>query len=218
MDIDEIPAHFIKEVKGYSKRAHYERNAFKLSEQLGIRIRPGERTSVIPGPPPTIILSPELLGMPDSDHVRHELAHVFMWWTGVEKALVAEYGSHEAARPYIESLCHAAIGFLRAPQNLVNEGVRRYGVSARCVDWLRQQTKMSHRAALQRLVYDDPMATRAGFIMTGNYVRDVATCNFRLPFWVYDRVPEVHTRLPGEVNLSMRQFSQSALKVGICAL
>ncbi|WP_104992763.1 hypothetical protein [Deinococcus sp. NW-56] len=217
MDLADIPAHFIREVKAYSKRAHYERNAFRLSEELGIRIRPGEYASVIPGPPPTIILTPELLARKDSDHVRHEVAHVIMWWSGVEKALIQEYGCAEAARPFVEALCHAAIGFLRAPQNLVDEGIRRYGVSARCVDWLCRQTRMSERAALNRLIYDDPAATRAGFIMSGNYVRDIATCNFRLPFWVYDRVPEPWQVLPGEVNPSFRRLARR-LTVGICTV
>lgn len=219
MDIAELPAYFINEVKAHSMRGKYERNAFKLSEELGIRIRPGNRTSVIPGPPPTIILTPDLLGHRDSDHVRHEIAHVIMWWSGVEKALVEEYGSREAARPFIENLCHAAIGFLRAPQDLVDEGVRRYGVTARCVDFIRVQARMSPRAAMQRLVYDDPQKTRAGFTTSGKYIRDVATCNFRLPFWAYDRVPDVAVEFPqDEVKLSMRRVPHSPITVGICTL
>lgn len=73
MEIGDLPAYFIQEVKDYSAQAHYERNAFRLSELLGVRIRPGRYTSIIPGPPPTIILEPQLLGLRDSDHVRHEL-------------------------------------------------------------------------------------------------------------------------------------------------
>lgn len=218
MEIGDLPAYFIQEIKDYSAQAHYERNAFRLSELLGVRIRPGRYTSIIPGPPPTIILEPQLLGLRDSDHVRHELGHVIMWWSGVEKALVEEFGSTEAAKPYIESLCHAAVAFLRAPQNLVDEATRRFGVSASAAAWLREETRMTPYAAMQRLVYDDPAATRAGFVMSGNYVAEVAGCNFRLPFWRYDRVPDPSYVLPDEVSPSLVHIPGTTTAIGICSV
>lgn len=215
MDLSEIPAYFIREVKEWHALAGNERNAYQLSRLLGIRIRPGARNSVIPGPPATVILEPHLLGNLDSDFVRHEVAHVLMWWSGVEDMLIAEHGSFELARPQIEGLCHAAVGFLRAPQDLVNTALKRYGFTARAVRFVQVQTGMTPQAALKRVIYDDPHACRAGFITSGKYISDVATCNAGLPFWVFDRVPDPTLLFPPEANASFSRLPGGSRLIGV---
>lgn len=191
MEIEEIPAKYIKEVKKYSSAANHERNAYRLSEAVGVRIRPGNRTSVIPGPPVTIILEARLLGPVNNDAIRHELAHVFMWWSRIEEQLIEEYGCLELALPMIERLCQAAVLFLKAPQPIVNRAVRQHGVSAKAVRYVQKTARITAQEALYRVIYDDPTAARAGVITSGNYIADMALCNFRLPFWFCDRVPEI---------------------------
>lgn len=197
MGIEDIPARYLKEVKKYSSAAKFERNAYRLSEAFGVRIRPGDRTSVIPGPPVTIIIEPRLLGPINNDAIRHELAHVFMWWSKIEEQLIEEYGCLELALPMIEKLCEAAVLFLKAPQPIVNRGIRQYGVSAKAVMYVQKTAKVTAQEALYRVIFDDPAAARAGVITSGSYIADMALCNFQLPFWFFDRVPEItHIPLP----------------------
>ncbi len=214
--IEDIPAKYIKEIKKYSSMAYYERNAYKLSAALGVRIRPGIRTSVIPGPPETIILEPRLLGSLDNDAIRHELAHVLMWRTNIEQMLIEEFGYVELATPMIEALCRAGVLFLKAPQPVVDRAIRLYGVSARAVKYVHMKGRVTPQEALQRVIYDDPSAARAGMIMSGSYVSDIAQCNFNLPFWLAHRIPEVsHLKIPEGSQVSFCRGSHARQTIGV---
>lgn len=194
--METLPQDFIEFVRALQKHAKYEAHSYKLAKALGMRVRIGLTNYAVPAADsrPIIVLSPWYFGG-DNDVTRHEIGHVMLYWSGLERLIVQEYGLEEGMQ-IIERLCQQAVAFLRITQPMVDKAIRRYKVSARAVAYLQKLTGANPQTCLDRLIYDDPSAERAGFITSGKYISGIASCNVRLPFWLFDRVPEPKQVLP----------------------
>jgi len=195
-DFERLPSDFIHYVKDLHAYANHEQHSYKLARALKIRVRVALQNSALPNAAagPVIFLQPWWFAG-NNDVTRHELAHVMLWWSGLETQVLHEYGLDTGKR-IIERLCNQAIAFLRIPQPLVDQAVKLYGVSARAVRHLMEATQSSCQMAIDRLVFDQPSEARAGFLIAGNYISEIAICNLRLPFWLGHRVPEPQIVLP----------------------
>lgn len=213
-DTTYLAADFFQFIKDTQAWTGHERHALKLARALEIRVRVGllNRSNPEGLHGPQIMVQPWYYG--NSDMLRHEVAHVMLWWSGLEAEIIHEFG-HEAGWKVIENLCHQAIAFLRIPQPLVDDAVKKFGVTARAVQHLARQTGARPEVAMRRLVYDDPRALRAGFILNGTYVQEVAQCNWSLPFGWLDHVPKVRKSFPQDANVSYLKLPGTQ-SVGVC--
>ncbi len=195
-DMERLPSDFIRYVKALQAHANYEQHSYKLARALRIRVRVSLENSAMPSAVdgPVIFLQPWWFAG-NNDVTRHEIAHVMLWWSGLESRILKEYGL-EIGKKVIEGLCNQAIAFLRIPQPLVDQAVNRYGVSAQAIQHLCRVTRAPYQMVMDRLVYDNPTEARAAFITSGKYIAGIAVCNVRLPFWLFDRVPEPKILVP----------------------
>ena len=195
-DFERLPIDFIQFVKDLQAHAKHEQHSYRLARALQIRVRVALHNSALPNAEggPTVFLQPWYFAG-NNDVTRHEIAHVMLWWSGLEARIFKEYGL-ELGGKVIERLCNQAIAFLRIPQPLVNAAIKRHGVSARAVALLIKQTRAPHEMCMERLIFDDPTAERAGFMTSGKYISAIALCNSNLPFWLSHRVPEPRLVVP----------------------
>ncbi|RJF72806.1 hypothetical protein D3875_15910 [Deinococcus cavernae] len=195
-DPEHLPADFIGYVKALQAHAGHEPHAYRLARALQLRVRVGLHNYCLPEaqPDPLIVVQPWYFAW-SNDVLRHEMAHVMLWWSGLESHILALYGP-EAGWTVIERLCQQAVAFLHIPPPMLQDAVQRHGVSAQAVLHLQKQSGASLSTALRRLIYDTPDAQRAGFLTSGAYIRAVAQCNLILPFGWLDRVPEPLIRFP----------------------
>lgn len=206
-----LAADFFKHVKKLQEYAGNELHAIKLARALQIRVRVGPLNRSQPERS-RIMVQPWWFG--DTDVVRHEIAHIMLWWSGLEEEIVQEFGD-ELGWQVIENLCNHAVAFLRIPPNLVSEAIDHYGVSAQAVQHLRQVTRATPVQALNRLIYDDPHALRAGFLTNGMFIAEVAQCNWSLPFGWSDRIPEPALHFPSRADVSLVRLN-SLQTLGVC--
>lgn len=214
-DTDHLVADYIGYVKALQAHAGNEAHALRLARALEIRVRVGWVNRSYPELPDgaRVVVQPWWYG--NTDVLRHEMAHVMLWWSGLEREILEEFGD-DLGWKVIENLCHHAALFLRHPQPMVDEAVRRYGVTAQAVGHLRKLSGARPEEAMRRLVYDDPHAARAGFIASGVYIREVALCGLGLPFGWMERVPEPALRFPSEARASFLVLPGAGL-LGVCA-
>ncbi|MFC4424638.1 hypothetical protein [Deinococcus navajonensis] len=216
MGIDHLPAEFIWYVKEWQAATGYESSAWRALAQTDVRRRIGRDNYVITDlEPPVVSFQPWFYGW-DNDVVRHELAHLLLAWSRVEAHLIAALGSREAARPFIEALCNQALAFLQITQPMVDDAVKKHGVSAKAVRQIMRVSGARADRALHRLIQDDPDAQRAGFITSGNYIQHISNCNFPLPFWLFDRVPEPMLTFPAEANATAIRTPKRPQIIGVC--
>lgn len=202
-------------IKALQKYADHEPHALRLARALEVRVRIGVLNRTYPETPngPRIVVQPWHYG--NSDMLRHELAHVMLWWSGLEAEILAEYGD-ELGWKVIENLCNHAVGFLRIPPPMVEEATRLYGVTAQAVQHLQKLSGARPEVALRRLIYDDPRAERAGFLTSGLYIQEVAQCNWGLPFGWLDRVPEPALKFPKDAKVSFAPLGGGHSLIGVC--
>ena len=195
-DFERLPIDFIQFVKDLQVHAKHEQHSYRLARALQIRVRVALHNSALPNgnDGPLIFLQPWYFAG-DNDVTRHEIAHVMLWWSGLEARILTEYGL-ELGGKIIERLCNQAIAFLRIPQPLVDAAIKRHGVSAHAIRALIKRTRAPYEMCMERLIFDDPSAERAGFMTSGKYISAVAVCNFKLPFWLSHRVPEPQLVIP----------------------
>ncbi|TDE85320.1 hypothetical protein [Deinococcus sp. S9] len=215
-DTDYLVADYIGYVKALLRYAGNEAHALRLARALEIRVRIGTVNRSFPELPdgPRVVVQPWWYG--NNDVVRHELAHVMLWWSGLEREILEEFGDELGWR-VVENLCNHAVTFLRMPQTMVDEAVRRHGVTARAVGHLRKLSGARPDEAMRRLVYDDLQAPRAGFLTSGLYIREVAQCNLSLPFSWLERVPEPTLKFPPEARASFLTLPGGTSLIGVCA-
>ncbi|MFB9994110.1 hypothetical protein ACFFLM_19305 [Deinococcus oregonensis] len=217
MSADAWPALYIQFVKDIQAYLEHEPNSYKALHRLGIHVRMGRDNYVITqSKPPVVYLQPWFYGY-NNETVEHEYGHILLAWSNIESQMIQEYGSREAAQPFIESLCEQALPFLRITQPMVDEAVRRYGVTSRAVVFLMLKAKARPEVALRRLIYDHPNAERAGFITSGNYIREVARCNLGLPFSWLERVPEPSAWFPSDIPVSFTRIPHTHNLIGVVA-
>ncbi|UWX64164.1 hypothetical protein [Deinococcus rubellus] len=211
-DLERLPIDFMQYIRDLHAYANHEPHSCKLARALQIRVRVALHNSALPDadPDPVIFLQPWWYSG-NNDVTRHEIAHVMLWWSGLEARILKEYDVDTAKR-IIEGLCNQAIAFLRIPQPMADAAVKRYGVSAQAVAALMRQTRAPYQMAMDRLTFDKPCESRAAFLTSGKHIVGVSVCNFRLPFWVSDRVPEPHILVP-QASLLRRPHGTGLLGV-----
>ncbi|SMB93396.1 hypothetical protein [Deinococcus hopiensis] len=213
-DTSYLAADYLYYLKAVQKELRHERHALKVAHYLGIRIRIGWANRCTPDHPngPLMVVTPWNYG--NTDVVRHEEAHIILWWSGLEAEIIAEFGEELGWR-VVENLCQFAVGFMRITQPMVDEAIRRYGVSAKAVRYLQKVSGADALTALNRLVYDDPRSCRAGFLLSGCYVAQTAECNWGLPFRWLDQVHNLRKRFPEDANVSWLKLTPSQT-LGVC--
>lgn len=214
-DTSHIVVDYIKFLKGLQDLTDHEAHALRFARLLKMRVKMGLINRAYPEalPNPVIVVQPWYFG--NSDMLRHETAHVALYWSGLETEILAEFGP-DLGWKVIENLCKQAEAFLRIPQPMVDDAVKRFGISAQAVRHLQKLSGASPDVALRRLIYDDPRAQRAGFIVQGLYVTEVALCNFGLPFGWLDQVPRLRPLFPDDAKLSVSRLPGRARLLGVC--
>lgn len=214
-DPEHLPADFISYVKRLQAHAGHEAHAYRLARTLQLRVRVGLHNYCLPEaqPEPLIVLQPWYFGW-SNDVLRHEMAHIMLYWSGLESHILSIYGPEDGWN-VIERLCQQAVAFLHIPPAMLQDAVQRYGVSAQTVLYLRQRSGASLSTALRRLIYDVPDAQRAGFITSGAYIREVAQCNLTLPFGGLERVPEPMSHFPQQANVTTVNVRHKHSTVGV---
>ncbi|MVN86854.1 hypothetical protein GO986_08765 [Deinococcus sp. HMF7620] len=213
-DTSLLASDYIHYVKAVQRQLGYEPHALRLARALDIRVRIGWANRCTPDHPdgPLMVVQPWHYG--NTDVIRHEEAHILLWWSGLEAEIIAEFGEELGWR-VVENLCQFAVGFLRITPSMLDQAVKRYGVSARAVKHLQKLSGADVRTAMNRLVYDDPRSCRAGFLLSGHYVSDVAQCNWGLPFRWLEEVPKPMRRFPSDANVSFLKLTPSQT-LGVC--
>lgn len=213
-DTAHLAADYIHYIKAIQKQLNDEAHALRVARALNIRVRIGLSNRCTPDHPkgPLMVVQPWHYG--NTDVVRHEEAHIFLLWSGLEAEIISEFGEELGWR-VVENLCQFAVAFLRITQPMVNEAVKRYGVSAKAVRHLQKVSGADAHTAMTRLIYDDPRSCRAGFVISGRYVSEVAQCNWGLPFGWLDEVLEPARRFPSDANVSFLKLTPSQT-LGVC--
>lgn len=194
--MDDLPASYLQFVEQLHALCDYETSYRKLSELLGMAVRPGLINSFIPGDPPTIFLEPHLFGWSQSNVGLHEFAHGLVLASGIESAIKSQSGTPDCATKRVEDLCRLTSVVLRIPRPLLDDAMSRFGDTPATILHLRDNAKVNIREAMVRYVLSDPNASRAAFMTSGSYISELATCNSRLPFARYDRVTEPEWLVP----------------------
>lgn len=213
-DTAHLASDYIYYIKAVQQQLKHEPHALRFARALEIKVRVGLTNRCTPDHPegPRMVVQPWHYG--NTDVVRHEEAHILLWWSGLEAEIIAEFGEELGWR-VVENLCQFAVGFLRITPPMVEQATQRYGVTARAVKHLQQLSGADARIALLRLVYDDPRSCRAGFLTSGRYVSEVAQCNWALPFGWLDEVPKPARWFPPDAHVSFLQLNRSQT-LGIC--
>jgi len=193
--VHDLPADYLHYVEQLHENHGYETNYRRLSEALGIRVRPGLINSILPGPPPRMILEPHVFGWYDSRVGRHELAHAVLTASGLEADILRDQ-PEEVAIDHIERVCRLTSVLLRVPRPVVQRALKRHGETPRAVLAIQRYGRIPLEDALERYVHADPDRGRAAFTSSGNYVTSTAAYRAELPFAKLDRVPDVAAQYP----------------------
>lgn len=213
--METLPEDFIGYIRQIQALTGHEAHSFRLAKALGIDVRLGKVNSVRPAawPRPVMELSHWDYGG-DTPATRHELNHILLYWSGLEKAIFDEYGE-ESGRIIMENLCNQTAASLQITQPMVDDAVGRYGVTARAVRHLQKLSGASPDVALRRLIYDKASAMRAGWLLSGHHIIQTEDCNHGLPFFRLDRVPEPKLLFPKEIPCSMLRLPYGGLSIGV---
>lgn len=186
---------YLTSIEHEHERCGYETDPWRLANAAGIHVIPGKQNRGSAGPPSVITLAHDLYLPRQRYTLHHEISHVLMQRLDLEDA-IAEEVDPEDANAHIEAVTNYAASLLLMPRPLVEAAVFQEGDSPAAILQLAQLAQASLPAAMRRYVYADPDARRAAFVTSGSYIADVASCNCRLPFWRYDRIPEVTLQHP----------------------
>lgn len=196
MDAADLAAQFAAYVEKEHQHYHYETDFYALSAAMGIAVRSGPFNLASAGPPAFIMVRNGEYPPRRSFTGLHEVGHVLLKQSGMHHEIVRRAEDVDEARLYVEAFANLAASLLLMPAPLLREAQKQHGEKPAAVLHLTQGGRVSLGAALRRHVYADPYARRAAFVVSGNYISDAASANLWLPFWRYDRVPEVRARMP----------------------
>lgn len=194
--MDDLPAAYVRYVEQLHALHDHELNFRLLSRALGVRVRPGLHNSVVPGPTPTIVLEPHLYGWSHSRIGLHELGHLFLTWSGVERRLMQECVTRDRAFRALEELAQLTVAVLQIPASLLAEGAALHGDAPEVIVHLADRSGAPLSAAMRRWVYQDSHTARAAFITGGRYISDVAAFGTPRPFEPWTRVPDPAAQFP----------------------
>jgi len=185
---------------------NYPPTPFELGAALGIRMIAGDEDSANAGPPAVITYNRRHISKKRWP-LWHEIAHVVSAWFGIEQDLQDALGL-ERAGPRIEAIADLLAGLFAVPAPLVQEAIRRHKVSPEAISFVAKYGKVDEAVALRRVIHHDVTASRAGAIITGSHVMDLASQNYNLPLEKGFRIPEPHISLP---NASLRQIRRGVV-------
>ncbi|UQN05507.1 hypothetical protein [Deinococcus sp. QL22] len=213
-DNTHLVSDYIRYVKAVQRHLRYEAHALRFAQALEIRVKIGLSNRCHTEHPDGPVMTVQPWHWGNSDIVRHETAHVLLWWSGLEAEIIEEYGE-ELGWKVVENLCNFTISFLKITQPMLDSAVLRYGQDAKVVRHLQKIARATPQQALLRTVYDDPNGLCAGFMTSGKYIQEVAQCNWSLPFGWLDRVPEPALWFPDEAKVSFARINSNAT-LGMC--
>lgn len=213
-DTSYLVSDFVRYVKNVQAHLDHEAHALRFARALEIRVRIGLTNRCHAEHPDGPVMTVQPWHWGNSDIVRHETAHVLLWWSGLEAEIIQEYGDELGWR-VVERLCNFAIAFLKIPPPALEAAYRQCGQTARAARHLQKRTRATPQQALSRIVYDDPGGACAGFLTSGHYIAETAQCNWSLPFGWLDRVPEPALKFPDGAKVSLVRLHPAAT-LGVC--
>ena len=193
---------FLSYIASEHARHDHQHDPWTLAHDLGIRVIPGKQNRGSAGPPAVITLARDTSKPRQRYTLHHEISHVLMQRAGLETDILAEV-DEEDSEDHLERVTDYAASLLLMPAPLVEQLVHQHGHAPVLIPELARVAQASLAAAMRRYVYADADAHRAAFVTSGSYIADVAACNYWLPFWLYDRVPEVTLSHPEVAALSL---------------
>ncbi|MFC6592373.1 ImmA/IrrE family metallo-endopeptidase [Deinococcus lacus] len=193
-------------------RTGFETDPERLGHLLGVRFIPGTEARASNGPPSIVTLPKDAYAPRQRFTTHHELGHILVQRSGLEDDIRAEV-SEEDSEAHLELVVNFIAALLVMPQPLVRAIHDEHGDTPQSILALAQAARVSLPAAMHRWVSHDLGACRAAFLTSGSYISHIATCNAWLPFWRYDRVPELETCLP-DVRMATAP-NRLSLRVGV---
>jgi hypothetical protein len=206
----------------------FETNFWALAYSLNITVQVDKQNSArFIGTLPLITLDAHEYERRQNFSKMHEVAHILLKLSRLERRLIKRYGSFEAAYPHIERLCNLGASRLLMPDSLVEDVMWPSGPTALAVYHLAELSQCTYPAALRRVVHYDDTASVAGFITSRGAVRDLTTTKTcRLPFHRAEVLPRSHPIFKaqenkntllhiGETDMHLLQIPHSQTRVGI---
>lgn len=202
--LQDIEIEFLNFIDEIHLRHGQETNFWTLSNHLNVVVRIEKRNSAgILAGQPLITLNPLEYGGRQSFSKMHELAHILLKVSRIERRLIDLHGSVDAAMPHIERLCNLGASRLLMPSHYVEEVLWPAGPTALAVQHLARRAHVSLQAALRRVVHFEESASLAGFITSRGTVRDTTLHNCRLPFDRSDILPRSHPIFQARENKNL---------------
>ncbi|GAA3995400.1 hypothetical protein GCM10022631_02080 [Deinococcus rubellus] len=178
----------------------------RLAQDIRVRIVYGQTPGGTKGPPSIITLPYGLSREEERQKLAHELGHIFIQRSGVDKELRAQWSftGPETFRMHNETLAAHLGGRILLPTPLRLKAERRYGVSAQAAIALQKVTQLELPQVLDRMIHIDPDASRGAFITAGKTLILLETNNVWIEKSLYARVAEVDQLMPGARLSSLR--------------
>lgn len=196
-------ADFMHDVQQQHAATRYERHPVKLCEAFDIQYCLGPVSMANLGPPAMVVVRAEEFGSRRLFTVAHEVAHILMRRGGYHNRILREHASVPDMKRHIEKLADFAAGLLLMPEPDVQEARQLFGETPAAVLHLMRLSGASEGAAMRRWAWQDVTASRGVFVSEYNHISDTSTCNLRLPFNRWERVPEVALHHPEVSALSV---------------
>lgn len=178
----------------YAQECHaetrYTRDMPTLAVHMGLEYRLGEASFVTPDG--LVVIDrhqPRQLQRVDA---AHEIAHAIADDGDYTEALRHHHASVPDMHEHLEALAEHTADRLLMPDALTEAVVTRFGFSGRAIWELAREGDVPQEQAARRLVHLRPDQRCAAFIAQGNYIWHACKQHYHLPFWVGDRVPELH--------------------------
>ncbi|AFZ67539.1 ImmA/IrrE family metallo-endopeptidase [Deinococcus peraridilitoris] len=191
--MDALIADFLNYVQTEHQRTGYETDPQALCRKLNIEYRIGGKNMAYGGDPAFIYVKRDENGPRRLFNSAHEIIHVLMARGGYKTLIQHEHAClGKKIKEHIEQLVNFGAAQLIMPHPLLTEAHRRFGDTPAAIIYLTTHSGASIEAAMRRWAWQDITERRAAFLTYGSYVHDITSCNYQLPFWLYDRIPEPH--------------------------
>ena len=190
------------------ERIRFERDPLRFCQALDIQYVLGPsnmaRVARWQSGPDLIVVRHEQHTSRDLFTIAHEAAHIIAKREGYIRLIKRHHQAQDMKR-HIELLMNEGAGRLLMPLPDLEAATREHGDTPRAILHLAEVSGASLPVALRRWVRQDWNESRAAFEIEGNYVQDVTAWNARLPFWKWDRVPDVALEHPDLMLLGLGQ-------------
>ncbi|SEI68681.1 hypothetical protein SAMN04488058_101342 [Deinococcus reticulitermitis] len=214
-----LGADFLHFVDRVHAQHGYETDFWKLATSLDIPVTPGPFNSTVSLPRTVITLEEGIYHSPRTFVKMHEVSHALLRDSGIERELLHLCESPEEFRAQVEAYCNFGAGQLQMPEPVLQEALRRWGMSPEAVLQVAETSGASLAASMRRVVYGglEPDAHRAAFVIRRNYVADVASANVPHTLSVGARVPEIALKMPTARLRQVPKVYGTGLTLGVVA-